>query len=312
MLPLGHSVKALLLLAVVVAEWSSGFARSTTEHHGWYLNLLMMQVGAAASTLSVRGGFGERRPGLVYDTEDPLFDLNVLVTGYEPFLDHPVNPAQEVALSLNGTCITVYLKPPRTMRLCYEGVSMPVTTEGSGWAAGELEKNPGRWNGIIHLGFESSAKGLRLETIAANVKTSDDYHYLWNSDIPCQKEGTPFQYIHQGAPCILPTTAPLSYLDLRDLAALLEDGGHADLVSLETWSRDAGAYYCNEMFFRTLHAIRELGAPSEDGSSLIPAMFVHLPDVAVVGLDDMALMVSFIAESIMLGTIGLLPDTCRR
>lgn len=63
----------------------------------------------------------------------------------------------------------------------------------------------------------------------------------------------------------------MSYLDLRDLAALLEVGGHADLVALETWSRDAGAYYCNEMFYRTLHAIRELGAPSEDGSSLIPA-----------------------------------------
>ena len=68
----------------------------------------------------------------------------------------------------------------------------------------------------------------------------------------------------------------MSYLDLRDLAALLEDGGHADLVSLETWSRDAGAYYCNEMFFRTLHAIRELGAPSEDGSSLIPASSVRV------------------------------------
>jgi len=75
----------------------------------------------------------------------------------------------------------------------------------------------------------------------------------------------------QGSPCILPTTAPVSYLDLGDIAALLEDGGHADLVSLETWSRDAGAYYCNEMFYRTLHAVRKLGTPSEDGSSLIPA-----------------------------------------
>lgn len=71
--------------------------------------------------------------------------------GYEPFLDHLVNPAQVVALSLNGTCDTVYLKHPRTMRLCYEGVSVPVTAEGSGWAARELEKDPRRWNGIIHL-----------------------------------------------------------------------------------------------------------------------------------------------------------------
>jgi len=50
---------------------------------------------------------------------------------------------------------------------------------------------------LLRKGFESSAKGLRLETIAANVKTTDDYHYLWNSDIPCQKEGTPFEYIHE-------------------------------------------------------------------------------------------------------------------
>ncbi|CAM9561316.1 unnamed protein product [Scytosiphon promiscuus] len=198
------------------------------------------------------------------------------------------------------------------MRICFEGVSVPVTTKGSGWAARELTEDPTRWDGIIHLGFESSAKGLRLETIGANVKTSDDYHYLWNSDIPCQKEGTPFDYIHEGSPCILPTTAPVSFLDLRDLAALLEDCGHADLVSMETWSRDAGAYYCNEMFYRTLHAIRDLGAPSVDGSSLIPAMFIHLPDATVVDLDDMAIMVQFIAQNIMLGTVGLLPSSCRR
>ncbi|CAM9210698.1 unnamed protein product [Ectocarpus sp. 8 AP-2014] len=254
--------------------------------------------------------FGEPEPGLEYDFGNALFDFDVLVTGYEPFLDHLVNPAQSVAGSLNGTCDTVYLTHPRTMRLCYEGVSVPVTAEGSGWAARQLEETPTRWDGIIHLGFESSAKGLRLETIAANVKTSDDYHYLWNSDIPCQKEGTPFEYIREGSPCILPTTAPVSFLDLHDLAELLQDGGHADLVTLETWSRDAGAYYCNEMFYRTLHAIRELGTPSVDGSSLIPAMFVHLPAVAVMGLDDMAFMVRFVAQRIMLGTVGLLPDAC--
>lgn len=61
----------------------------------------------------------------------------------------------------------------------------------------------------------------------------------------------------QGSPCILPTTAPLSHLSLGELAALLERSGHGDLVSLETWSRDAGAYYCNDQFYRTLHAIRE-------------------------------------------------------
>lgn len=77
----------------------------------------------------------------------------------------------------------------------------------------------------------------------------------------------------QGSPCILPTTAPLSHLDLGELAALLERSGHGDLVSLETWSRDAGAYYCNEQFYRTLHAIREDAHavnPSNGIISLVP------------------------------------------
>lgn len=46
-------------------------------------------------------------------------------------------------------------------------------------------------------GFESSARGLRLETIAANVKSSEDFGYMWNADVPCEKEGTPFDYIHE-------------------------------------------------------------------------------------------------------------------
>lgn len=66
---------------------------------------------------------------------------------------------------------------------------------------------------------------------------------------------------------MLPTTAPLSYFTLTDLSALLEASGHGDLVTLETWSRDAGTYYCNDQFYSTLNAVR-LG--SDAGSSLIP------------------------------------------
>lgn len=76
-------------------------------------------------------------------------------------------------------------------------------------------------------------------------------------------------FLWQGSPCVLPTTAPLSYLDMQGLAALLEHSGHDNLVSLETWSRDAGVYYCNEQFYRTLHAIR-VAARMLDGFSMIP------------------------------------------
>lgn len=73
-------------------------------------------------------------------------------TGYEPFLDHAVNPAHEVAVSLNGTCDVVSLtRPSRTVRVCYEGVSVAVSPEGSSWTARALQETPRRWDGIIHL-----------------------------------------------------------------------------------------------------------------------------------------------------------------
>ncbi len=43
--------------------------------------LLMIASAASATRVDIRGGFGERRPGLEYDTAAPLFDFNVLVTG---------------------------------------------------------------------------------------------------------------------------------------------------------------------------------------------------------------------------------------
>eukprot|EP00904_Undaria_pinnatifida_P010134 jgi/Undpi1/6250/HiC_scaffold_20.g08734.m1 len=272
-----------------------------------------------------RSGLGEglggqqQQPDIAEDAAEHTFDFDVLVTGYEPFLDHATNPAHEVAVSLNGTCDVVPLtSPSRTVRVCYDGVAVAVSPEGSSWTARALQEAPRRWDGIIHLGFESSAKGLKLETVAANVKSSEEYGYMWNADIPCQKEGTPFEYIHQGSPCVLPTTAPLSILDLQGLAALLESSGRGDLVSLETWSRDAGAYYCNDQFYRTLRAIREYGTSSsavdddDDGYRLLtPALFIHLPDVAVLGQDKMAVMVRFVAQNIMRGTVGLLPESCR-
>lgn len=85
-------MKSLLLLVVVVPDWSSGFARSP-EHHGRLLHLLpltllllLLLIPTTANRVGVRGGFGERQPGMEYDTEDPLFDFNVLITGVQKIL----------------------------------------------------------------------------------------------------------------------------------------------------------------------------------------------------------------------------------
>merc|ERR1711920_938769 len=43
------------------------------------------------------------------------------------------------------------------------------------------------------------------------------------------------------------------------------------------WSRDAGDFYCNEVYYRTLHFIRDNMATNAVGA-LLPAMFIHVPN----------------------------------
>lgn len=82
-------MKSLLLLVAIALDWPSGFA-SSEHRRGWWLLqgatavlpiTLLLAPTTTATSVGIRGGFGERQPGLEYDTEDPLFDLNVLITG---------------------------------------------------------------------------------------------------------------------------------------------------------------------------------------------------------------------------------------
>lgn len=77
-------MKSLLLLLAVVPTWLLTFARNT-DYHGLQAALLpaALLLMPTANSVGLRGGIGERQPGLEYDTEDPLFDLNVLITGVQ-------------------------------------------------------------------------------------------------------------------------------------------------------------------------------------------------------------------------------------
>lgn len=75
--------KSLLLVVAVVTDWSSGLAHSTALP---LTILLLFLPTPATSSVDIRGGFGERQPGLEYDAENPLFNLNVLITGVQMIL----------------------------------------------------------------------------------------------------------------------------------------------------------------------------------------------------------------------------------
>ena len=191
----------------------------------------------------------------------------VLVTGFKPFLNVTSNPAEEVALLLDGSC---------HKGVCIEGWALAVNESGVKAPAQSLLEDGMRWDAVIHLGFESVAKGLRIEPMAANVAASVSGSGAWSVDVPCNKSGSGWRAVDQDAPCLLATTAPLDALALP----LLRSASGGEAAPAELWSRDAGTYYCNEVFFRSLRAVRSgLVAPRScrPGLRLLPVIFIHLP-----------------------------------
>ena len=85
--------------------------------------------------------------------------------------------------------------------------------------------------------------------------------------------------IIKGGDEILPTTLPLSKLNNAD--------------KLFSWSRDAGTYFCNEVYYRSLHKIRKSLHP------LVPVAFIHLPQFERVSQKEQLRRAKLILKEIM-------------
>eukprot|EP00123_Amoebidium_parasiticum_P006193 comp17208_c0_seq1/m.16154 comp17208_c0_seq1/g.16154 ORF comp17208_c0_seq1/g.16154 comp17208_c0_seq1/m.16154 type:complete len:216 (-) comp17208_c0_seq1:172-819(-) len=209
------------------------------------------------------------------------------------------NPSEEVAKKLNGHCAEYHniRCAQHPFRLCIEGVPIPVNDAGAMFVADKLRKTnkTHHWDGIIHLGLEDYARGLKLETVAANVKA-----VAGGQLVPGKIE-------------VLPTTADLSCMLVSEmvstvLADVIGQNAANEMID-ESWSRDAGTYYCNEVYFRTLHAVR-LGAihpPRSPG--LVPVLFVHLPNTTTVPFADSARLVALVAAHLVAGNAHLHRNT---
>ena len=176
----------------------------------------------------------------------------ILLTGYNPWGNFSENPSGEVAKALNGTQIEGGLR--------VHSLRIDVSEEGvllaEGWVrSGGAEGPWGPWDAVVHLGFEDEAKGLKLETMAFNAKAS--------STDPVVPEG----------PHLLPTTGDLGAV------ALNTQNPH------ELWSRDAGNFYCNEIYYRTLYLIREQKQKRCRGA-LVPCLFIHVPPLHLMPLSE--------------------------
>ena len=182
-------------------------------------------------------------------------ERTILVTGFEPFTPHKVNPTEELARSVDGV---------RVGDAVVRGAVLPVHhADAASRVLALLEAlHPAV---VLHLGLAGGRARIALERVAVNVM---DYAVPDNAG--CQKADEP---------CV--ATGAVAYfatLPLRAILGRLTDAGIPAYLS-----DTAGTYLCNQTLYTTLHAVAAVPAPPRVG-------FLHVPllpsMVAASGLDQ--------------------------
>lgn len=165
----------------------------------------------------------------------------ILLTGFEPFLDYPVNPTMRVAEELDGTMIGNY-------KICSRILPVDFNRAEARLMGVIREVNP---DVTVSLGLAGGRYKITPERVAINVKDgapdNDGNHPI---DEP----------INEDAP-----DAYFSTLPVRDMVnALIEAGLPAEV------SNTAGTYLCNNVMFGGLH----YAATERPG---MRSGFIHVP-----------------------------------
>ena len=164
-----------------------------------------------------------------------------LLTGFEPYGGHAVNPSQELVKRLDGEEIAGHRVAGRVL---------PVAMGQLRACVADLlaETAPAV---VVSLGLAAGEPTIRLERIGLNLA---DFEIADNDGTVCRDDT-----IVPGGPAALPATLPLRAVE----TALLRAGIPARL------STSAGTYLCNATLYTFLD--------SEAARRGVPCGFVHLP-----------------------------------
>lgn len=165
----------------------------------------------------------------------------LLLTGFEPFLDFPVNPSEQIIRSLDGKIIGGYQ---------VVGKVLPVEFAKSGPEIIRYfeEVQP---DAVISLGLAGGRNCITIERVAVNcIDGEADNSGVRYQDAPIIKEGP---------------AAYFSTLPIRKFIESLRTEGYPAEIS-----NTAGLYLCNNVMYHMLHTI------SLQNSS-IPSGFIHIP-----------------------------------
>ena len=179
----------------------------------------------------------------------------VLVTGFEPFTPHKVNPTEELARALDGVRVG-----PAVVR----SAVLPVHHADAAVRVASLLETL-RPDAVLHLGLAGGRARIALERVAVNVMD-----YVVPDNAGCQM---------RDEPCV--PSGPAAYLatvPVRTIVERLTEAGIPAYVS-----DTAGTYLCNQTLYTTLHGLAEAATPPRVG-------FMHVPllpsMVAASGLDE--------------------------
>ena len=196
-----------------------------------------------------------------------MSDGVILVTGFEPFTPHTINPTDELARSFDGV---------RVGDAVVRGAVLPVHhADAASRVRALLEAlHPAV---VLHLGLAGGRARIALERVAVNVMdyAVPDNAGCQKSDEPCVPAGPAAHF------ATLPLRAILVRLTRTGIPAYLSD--------------TAGTYLCNQTLYTTLHAVAAMSAPPRVG-------FMHMPllpsMVAASGLDQPSMDIAVMRRAV--------------
>jgi len=171
---------------------------------------------------------------------------NILLTGFEPFGGHVLNPSALIVEQLDGERIGGHHVAGRVLPVSLDGLPERI----------ERLLDESQPVAVINLGLAAGTAAIRLERVALNLA---DFELPDNSGLQCAE-----QTLLADGPYGLPSTLPLQ--EIRD--ALLAAGIPAYL------SNSAGTYLCNAAMYYFLHALS-----GSMRSESIPCGFIHVPSL---------------------------------
>lgn len=165
----------------------------------------------------------------------------ILLTGFEPFLDFPINPSEQVVRSLDGEKIGDYIVVGRIL---------PVQFDQAGAQLLKYYESI-QPNAVISLGLAAGRTRISLERVAINcIDGEADNNGVRYQDVPIRMD-RPVAYF--------------STLPIRKIVNALQSASIPAEIS-----NTAGLYLCNYVMYTMLDYIHQ-------HNQSIFAGFIHLP-----------------------------------